>query len=415
MSYDVYVGATRVGRLTAHRARLAFRYTEDVVAANGPALSLRLPPQLEGYGHDASEAYFANLLPEDEYRRLVARVVGQSDRNIAGLLGAIGGECAGAVSIWGVGEPPPAVPEYVPLDPDAVRRLLEADNVQGRLAVVRDARLSLAGGMEKLGLRWEGGQWFRSRRGAPTTHILKWPPTGYGDLAYNELFCLTLWRAAGIPVVEAKVMDVGTGVLVVRRYDRVEPPGGGLRLIHQEDLAQATGTHPGSKYQSEGGPGFAACAGVLRDFASVPVRERALLLRWGIANFLTGNEDAHAKNVALLHDVDGIRLAPFYDILCTQVYGSLKRVMAMAYGTEYRPAHLRRRHWDRFADDLEVPFRLVLREAAELTEAFERSLPVVRTELERRHGAHPVFALVEGVVTRQISRARTQLSGAEDQ
>ena len=411
MSYDVYHGPTRVGRLEAHRSRLEFQYLEPVVAAGGPAISVRLPARAEAYGHEESDAFFANLLPEDEYRRLIARVVGQSDRNIAGLLGAIGGECAGAVSVWPAGEGPSSKPEYVPLDAAAVRRLFAADNVQGRLAVVREARLSLAGGMEKLGLLRRGSEWSRSRRGSPTTHILKWPPIGFADLPWNELFCLELWRAAGLPVPDAQVEDLGTPVLVVRRYDRVAVPDDGLMLVHQEDFAQATGTSPAAKYQSEGGPGFAASAAVIRDYATVPARERGLLLRWAIANFITGNEDAHAKNIALLHDAEGTRLAPFYDIICTDLYPGLRRRMAMAYGGEYRPGYIRTRHWERFAGDLDVPFRLVRREAMELTEAFEAALPVVRAALERDHGTRSVFDRVQAVVTRQIGRVRAQLAG----
>lgn len=61
---------------------------------------MRLPVRSEPYLHDDVNPFFANLLPEDEHLHLLARVLGLSDRNVAGLLGAIGGECAGAVSIW---------------------------------------------------------------------------------------------------------------------------------------------------------------------------------------------------------------------------------------------------------------------------------------------------------------------------
>lgn len=413
MSYDVYLGSIRVGQLTAQKSRLTFQYAEPVVEAGGPVLSVRLPARGQPYGHEESDAYFANLLPEDEYRRLVARLVGQSERNTAGLLGAIGGECAGAVSIWPTGEGPADSPDYVPLDPVAVQRLLQTDSGRERMALVQEARLSLAGTMEKLGLRQQAGAWFRSRGGAPTTHILKWPPAGFLDLPYNELFCLKLWQAAGLPVADAEVIDTGPGVLVVRRFDRMELADGGLRLIHQEDFAQACGIGPASKYQAHGGPGFAACAAVVQAVATVPARERGLMLRWAIANYLTGNEDAHAKNLALLHEQEGVRLAPFYDIVCTQVYGGLRRRMAMDYGGEYRPAYVRTRHWERFAADLSVPIRLVRREALELAEDFELVLPGVRDALERDHGQQPVFARVAAEVKRGIERVRAQLTGSD--
>jgi serine/threonine-protein kinase HipA len=410
MRYDVYFGERQVGRLEARRARLSFEYSAEAVANGSPALSIRLPVRPERYPHDDADAYFANLLPEDEYRRLIARAVGQSDRSVSGLLGAIGGECAGAVSIWPEGEAPAHIPEYVELDPGAVASLFQADNVQERLALVREARLSLAGGMEKLGLRRAANRWLRSRRGAPTTHVLKWPPTGFENLSDNELLCLELWRAAGISVVEAMVLDVGgASVLVVRRYDREELADGGIRLIHQEDFAQATGTHPAAKYQADGGPGFATCSQVLQDCADVPARERAGLLRWALAGFLTGNEDAHAKNLALLHDVDGTRLAPHYDIACTLIYRGLRRRMAMSYGGEYRSRYVRRRHWEQFAADIGLPFRVVRQEALDLAATFDGVLPEVRSDLESRRGHRPVYDAVSDAVQRQIGLLRREM------
>ena len=41
---------------------------------------------------------------------------------------------------------------------------------------------------------------------------------------------------------------------------------------------------------------------------------------WIIFNYLIGNTDAHAKNLSLLHSDSGVKLAPFYDLLSTEVY-----------------------------------------------------------------------------------------------
>ena len=43
--------------------------------------------------------------------------------------------------------------------------------------------------------------------------------------------------------------------------------------------------------------------------------------RWGMFNHLTGNADAHAKNLSLLVDDKGYRLAPFYDLLRGRSHG----------------------------------------------------------------------------------------------
>lgn len=38
-------------------------------------------------------------------------------------------------------------------------------------------------------------------------------------------------------------------------------------------------------------------------------------------NYLIGNAGAHAKNISVLVDDKGYRLAPFYDLLCVKAYG----------------------------------------------------------------------------------------------
>ncbi len=43
--------------------------------------------------------------------------------------------------------------------------------------------------------------------------------------------------------------------------------------------------------------------------------------RWVMFNYLIGNSDTHAKNVSVMVDETGYALAPFYDLLCVQVYG----------------------------------------------------------------------------------------------
>ncbi|MEK6768577.1 MAG: type II toxin-antitoxin system HipA family toxin, partial [Gemmatimonadota bacterium] len=374
MNYAVYYGRVPLGDLFSARARLRFTYRAEVVKDGGPALSVRLPARDAAYTHDDASPYFSNLLPEDEYRRLLARMLGLSDRNVAGLLGAIGGECAGAVSIWPAGQQPAVVPDYVPLADEDVRRLFESPDASERMDIVREGRLSLAGGMEKLGLRRREERWYRGRGGAPTTHILKWSPARFPDLTCNELLCLKLCEAAGFAMPAARIEAPGTPVLIVERFDRRVAADGEVAVIHQEDFCQALGVEPAQKYQTEGGPGFAACAKIIRDHCAVPARDLGQLLRWAVANYLVGNGDAHGKNLSLLHDADGVRLAPIYDVGSTLVYGGLSRKLAMSVGGEYRFDFVRARHWERLAEDLGLPFDLVRRNALSLALTFEALL-----------------------------------------
>ena len=68
------------------------------------------------------------------------------------------------------------------------------------------------------------------------------------------------------------------------------------------------------------------------------------LLRWLFFNLFVGNNDSHAKNLALLATPEGLRLAPFYDLLCTRVYSGLAKHFAFRIGGESLPGALEPSH-----------------------------------------------------------------------
>jgi serine/threonine-protein kinase HipA len=49
-------------------------------------------------------------------------------------------------------------------------------------------------------------------------------------------------------------------------------------------------------------------------------RTRQDLASWALFNLLTGNADAHLKNLSFYVGATGIRLAPFYDLVSTESY-----------------------------------------------------------------------------------------------
>jgi serine/threonine-protein kinase HipA len=138
-------------------------------------------------------------------------------------------------------------------------------------------------------------------------------------MAANEATCLRLAAACGLDAAEAELLDVaGLPVLAVRRYDRLETPGGALPgRLHQEDGCQAAAMPPAMKYEEQGGPALRDLAGLLRNYGNPADVTR--LLRRTTFNMAVGNADAHAKNFSVLHDTDNpaISLAPLYDVLST--------------------------------------------------------------------------------------------------
>src|SRR4051812_11148495 len=124
---DVYLSDALVGEIRqGANGLLTFQYGERALDTPGESLvSVRLPVRAEPYEHEATTAYFENLLPEGEGRDLVAQARHFSPSDVAGLLGMIGGECAGAVSLWPTGTVPPEKPTYRPLSASAVTALFD--------------------------------------------------------------------------------------------------------------------------------------------------------------------------------------------------------------------------------------------------------------------------------------------------
>jgi len=82
------------------KRRFVFQYDKNYMnLADAVPLSLSLPLQGEPYSDDFAKPFFSNLLPEGEIGAQLSKIKHISEQNDFKLLEAIGGECAGAVSI----------------------------------------------------------------------------------------------------------------------------------------------------------------------------------------------------------------------------------------------------------------------------------------------------------------------------
>ena len=175
-------------------------------------------------------------------------------------------------------------------------------------------------------------------------------------------------------------------VLLVGRYDRRIGDNGQGERLHQEDFCQALGIVPELKYQNEGGPDLQRCFELLRRATRPSAPQVLRLLDAVIFNALIGNHDAHAKNFSLLYagetskiarrNIARPSLAPLYDLLCTAVYPTLTTKMAMKVGSTYRFSEVRKRHWERFAEEAGLSGaqtkKRMMRIAQELPQAVQR-------------------------------------------
>jgi hypothetical protein len=119
--------------------------------------------------------------------------------------------------------------------------------------------------------------------------------------------------------------------------------------LHQIDLCQALGVAPSKKYESEGGLGLHHLFGVLRGtFIDRPIVAANAVVQWVAFNYLIGNLDAHAKNIAFLMRGQKAAVAPFYDMLCVEAYLP-RQTMSMAIAGENKPGWVEGPHWDAMA------------------------------------------------------------------
>jgi serine/threonine-protein kinase HipA len=391
----VHLHGFRVGTLTRlPRGRLTFVYEDGWVADGDLALSHSLPIRPEEFEDEDVRPFFSGLLPEGEFLRAVAREFGVSEGNPFSLLEAVGGECAGAVSLGAMDSEAPAGGPPAWLDTRGLRSLILRlpDEPLPRIEGGDGIRLSLAGAQNKLPVLFEGGSIGVTRGAPPSSHIVKLPREGLAGMVANEAFCLLLARKCGLDAVVAQPRVASVGIqdepddpeyLLVERYDRQMAEGAGRRRIHQEDFCQALGFLPELKYESDGGPGVSQCASLIREVSSAPARD---LLAFGdalILNFLIGNNDAHSKNFSfLLEGDDSPRLSPLYDLMSTSVYRQTSRKMAMKLGGEYRREWVRRRHLERAADDLGFSPSSYMARAHALAERVKANLESASTEIE---------------------------------
>jgi serine/threonine-protein kinase HipA len=123
---------------------------------------------------------------------------------------------------------------------------------------------------------------------------------------------------SNVPEIELLEAE-GRKYLEITRYDRYVN-NRTVQRIHQEDFCQALGLVSGKKYQKGGGAKLKDCYRIINEFSENRLSDIIRFTEWIIFNYLTGNTDAHAKNLSLLHADSGIKLAPFYDLLSTEVY-----------------------------------------------------------------------------------------------
>ncbi len=400
-----------VGSLREDAERvLRFTYAGTWLDGEGFPVSVHLPLSLGDREVDA-HAFFVGLLPERGARQRICRQRGVAFEDDAGLLFAVGEDCAGALSVLPAGVEPdvqPARPE--PLTHAQIDGLVRSRGEEAAIVLGERQRFSLAGTQEKQPVIFDGESYALPDRANPSSHLLKFETVRWVCVAE----CLTneIARRVGLPVVDTEFLhaeaDDGVPFLRIERYDRARDADGRLMRLHQEDLLQALGLSAAIKYQRDGGPSIGEVAELLRTHTARPVEALALLRDWQIFNCLVGNWDGHAKNLALLYAPGEAvaRLAPFYDLISIESLnlprpGTWARDMAFFIGERDAPEQIRRPDWLTFARHLRMPPRRLLGRVEEMATRMPAVARAAREAFATVHGGAPACERLDEAVRRR--------------
>ena len=308
-----------VGTLARTREGSVFRYHDDYLTCDQPAIALHLPKRAEGIearGVTNLPSFFAGLLPEGVMQDAIVHTNRLSRDDLFSQLAVTGYDAIGDVTVRVPGHEPPAGP----IKPGEVKALIDA-LLQGRPGPTSGA---VSGAQPKLSI----GHAVASTRG--TVAIVKIEPDRFPGLLANEVYFMTLARKAGLRAARLKMVG---DVLVEQRFDRMKRDGQPPAQTHVEDALQAMDLYPLAKYSLD--------YLEILDAATRLGVGRAVhldLLRLYAYSYAIGNGDLHAKNVSFELRNESWQMTPAYDLVCTLPYfesDAFGRHMALPLDEQY--------------------------------------------------------------------------------
>lgn len=369
MKLNVFFGNKKTGSLESTENRgVIFVYDENYLNdKNSVPLSASLPLQREEFPQKQCIPFFSGLLPEEDSRKKIADYLHISETSTLKLLEALGGECAGLISILSEDDSFSKdtsykldSKNYEPLDDNRLSEFIEKMNTRPLIKADDKLRLSLAGAQEKLALAKINGEWYLPLKGAPSTHILKPARTGsLSSLAQNEYICMKLAKSFGLPVPDVDLLKIAEkDIFVVERYDRIKEADS-IQRLHQEDFCQALGIMSTSKYQNDGGPGIADIFKTISKVCTVPALESQKFLKYVLFNYVMGNCDSHGKNYSLLYKNNRVELSPLYDVVSTIIYSGLTEKLSMKIGKHYEIQKVTQEDFSLLAESLNIKYSVL--------------------------------------------------------
>jgi serine/threonine-protein kinase HipA len=407
------------GTLETQGPRVRFTYSEAwLQERNSYPISQAWPLQPTAITGAVVTNFLWGLLPDSE-RTLDAwaRRFQVSARNPVALLYHVGEDCAGAVQfvreerLDEVQASANKNPQVEWLDETQLERRIQhlAKDSSASRESETEGQFSLSGAQAKTALYFDSRRrrWGVPQGRTPTTHILKPAVNEFDEFALNEHFSLTLATRVGLAAADTECRVIGgIPTLIAKRYDRIRIKDSYQR-IHQEDCCQALGIPPGSKYENQGGPGFADIMALLEG-SDDPAIDRERFMRIACLSYLIAATDAHAKNFSLLYSRGterySMRLSPLYDIASAWPYPdqiqAKKMKLAMRIGGHYRLREIQPRHFEELAKSCRYSPEALLAALADLAKRLPDEASTIIAELQNASiRSHMLHILLDGLVS----------------
>lgn len=267
--------------------------------------------------------FLGGYVPEGNHRTTMARKRGIDPDDLFAFLREFGGSVAGAVTLSSSAATQTSASRYESLSDTDVARLLKQALRETDQAVPDDSRSALPGYQPKVLLAAIGGEWMAPHGSAHSTHILKPQLPARPERIFDEAYGYLLAHRLGFADYACEIRRAGPmEYLSIERFDRIVEDDQ-VSLVHQEDLAQAMAldwVNSDVKFQSPewrtddrraSAQRVAELLGTLPN-GSVDIET---WVRYLIFQVAVGNNDAHAKNFALMHTAEGTQLAQLYDVV----------------------------------------------------------------------------------------------------
>ncbi|PIK15973.1 type II toxin-antitoxin system HipA family toxin [Halobacteriovorax sp. JY17] len=416
-SLNLFYNEELVGMLIEDdEERLSFSYAKSWLEKKSSfAISINLPLSEDSFSHIQTKAFFENLLPEGEVRQAIESL---SEKNVTDefhFLKEFGVDCAGAFILSPTDKARKGEKyKSSEIEIEKIYEFLRDKRpLTGTIISEEGGRFSLAGAQDKFPVIYKDKKFLIPLNGEPTTHILK-PHVRYHrnteDTPYNEHFCMKLAGLIGLNVPKTILIEGEYPLYIVERFDRRIVKENTVR-IHQEDFCQAQGLTSRKKYEEDGGPKLFENYKLIKDNSAVPLKDLSQFLKWFWFNLLIGNNDCHSKNLSFLYTDKGIRLSPFYDLLCTSVYKGFTKKFSYKVGGNNDWHKLRMSNFEILANELKIKESLLYREGVTVIELISKEIDSLVDEFEENYEGIETAKLIKDEFYKRAKHLQKNLKG----